>query len=423
MDLSIFETLESNVRGYIRSFPVVFTSSRGPFMWDEDGGEYIDFFSGAGTLNYGHNNPRFKDAVVEYIQSDSIAHGLDMATAAKRAFLETFKAKILEPRGLDYKLQFTGPTGANAVEAALKIARQATGRTNVVAFTHAFHGVSLGALAVTANAKFRNAAGEQLPGVSFVPYDRYFGDDVDTVAQLETLLDDPSSGLDFPAAVIVETVQGEGGVFAARIEWIRRLAKACQDRGILLIVDDIQIGCGRSGDFFSFEEAGITPDIVVLSKSLSGYGFPMSLVLMKRDLDVWKPGAHSGTFRGNNIAFVGAKRAIDEYWSNDELSKDVKRKAQIIVDRLTEIAHAYPGEFTVRGRGFLQGLVAAKDAGISNRVSHAAFERGLIVETSGAYDEVLKLMPPLIIDDETLEKGLGIIREAVDAVMAEGAKA
>ncbi len=420
MDLSVFSEMESEVRSYIRSFPVVFDTARGSRLWDEDGREYIDFFCGAGTLNYGHNNPAFKQAIIDYLQADKIQHALDMATGAKRHFLEVFRDVILAPRGLDYRLQFTGPTGANAVEAALKVARQATGRSTVVAFTHAYHGSSLGALAATSARSFRTSAGVSLPDVVFHPYDGYYGPDVDTVAMLRTLLEDPSSGLDEPAAVIVETVQGEGGVNVARPEWLRALRELCTERGILLIADDIQIGIGRSGQFFSFEDSGIVPDIVTLSKSLSGYGFPMSLVLIKPEHDVWKPAAHTGTFRGNSVAFVGAAAAIETYWADPEFPASIARRAEIVAGRLAEIAARHPERFTTRGRGLLQGLVT-DDPVLAKAISRGSFERGLVIELSGAHDEVVKVMPAVVGDDESLIQGLDILEAATEADLAEAA--
>ena len=226
----------------------------------------------------------------------------------------------------------------------------------MVSFTHGFHGVSGGSLAATANMKFRDAAGYALANTSFMPYDGYFGPDVDTMAYLERMLDDPSSGLDKPAAVIVETVQGEGGVNVATLRWLKELAKLCQRHDMLLIVDDIQVGCGRTGTFFSFEAAGIRPDIITLSKSLSGFGLPMSLVLMKPELDVWKPGAHSGTFRGNNLAFVTATQALETYWTNAAFSAEIQRKESLVRDWLENLVHSFPNAgLSVRGRGLIQG--------------------------------------------------------------------
>ena len=419
MDLDIFSDIESEVRGYVRSFPVIFDRAIGSIMIDEDGTEYVDFFSGAGALSYGHNNPAMKKRLLSYIENDSISHSLDMATVAKKGFLEAFQSIILEPRGLDYKLQFTGPTGTNAVEAALKIARLSTGRSTVVAFTRAFHGVSGGSLAATANQHFRQAAGYTLDDVVFVPFEGYFPG-LDSLAYLEQLLSDQSSGLELPAAVIVETIQAEGGINVASPEWLRGLSELCARHGILLIADDIQVGTGRTGEFFSFEAAGIVPDIVTLSKSLSGYGLPMSLVLMKRELDIWKPGAHSGTFRGNNMAFVCATVAIETYWKDNTLTTDVHRKEAIVKERLGALAEQYPqAEFDVRGRGFIFGLASTAMPNLARAIAAEAFTRGLVVETSGPSDEVLKLLPALIISDEILIRGLDIIAASVEAVITK----
>lgn len=259
--------------------------------------------------------------LLEYIENDGITHGLDMHTKAKGEFLHAFNDKILKPRGMEYVVQFTGPTGTNAVEAAMKLARNITGQQNIVSFTNGFHGVSLGALAATGNSHHRDAAGVSLNSTHRMPFDGYLGDNIDTTAYLDKVLSDSSSGINSPAAVIVETVQGEGGINAASLEWLRNLQTVCRKHGILLIVDDIQAGCGRTGDYFSFEEAGIQPDIITLSKSLGGYGLPFAVVLIKPELDQWKPGEHNGTFRGNNLAFVTAKAAIENYWADDEFSK------------------------------------------------------------------------------------------------------
>ncbi|HWD96130.1 MAG TPA: diaminobutyrate--2-oxoglutarate transaminase [Acidimicrobiales bacterium] len=418
MSLESFEEWESEVRSYIRSFPTVFDRARGSLLIGEDDTEYIDFFAGAGTLNYGHNNPLLKQSLLDYIERDGIVHALDMATKAKREFIEAFADLILTPRGLRYKLHFTGPTGANATEAAIKVARLATGRTNVIAFSHGYHGLSLGALAATAARKFRSAAAVPLGSTTFAPFEGYFGSDIDTISMLAKMLDDPSSGVDEPAAVIMETIQGEGGVNTASVEWLRRLADLTAERGIPLIVDDIQAGCGRSGDFFSFEEAGIVPDVVVLSKSLSGYGLPMSLVLIRPELDVWEPGGHTGTFRGNSLAFVGATAALRNYWADETFSRDVKRKGNLLQRRLEEIVARHPGELEWRGRGMMQGVASLNDPDFASRVSQEAFKHGVVIETAGAYSEVVKFLPPLTTDDETLLAGVDVVEAAIEAQFA-----
>lgn len=417
MNLKIFDRLESEVRGYIRSFPTLFAKARGASLIAEDGTTYIDFFSGAGTLNYGHNNPLLKQRLLDYIEGDGLVHGLDMATVAKKELLETFERVILASRGLDYKIQFPGPTGTNAVEAALKLARQIKGRANIISFTNGFHGVSGGSLAATGNSKFRDAAGIALGNTTFMPYDGYLGEGIDTIVYLERMVADSSSGVDLPAAVIVETVQGEGGVNVARFEWLRALEQVCRRHDMLLIVDDIQVGCGRTGSFFSFEGTGISPDIVTLSKSISGYGLPMALVLMKPEFDIWKPGAHNGTFRGNNLAFVTARAALLHYWSTPDFEHSVRRKAGIMHGWLDHIARGYDGgAFSVRGRGMIQGLVTGHPA-LAAKIAARAFDNGLVVETSGASDQVIKLLPPLTIEEAVLHRGLEILEQSAADVL------
>lgn len=417
--MKIFDEIESEVQSYALAFPRVFNRAKGEFMWDEDGRQYLDFLSGAGTLNYGHNNPIFKKTLLEYIENDGITHGLDLHTKAKGEFLNAFNDYILKPRNMKYVVQFTGPTGTNAVEAAMKIARNVTGQQNIVAFTNGFHGVSLGSLAATGNSHHRDAAGVSLVGTHRMPYDGYLGENIDTTEYLDKVLSDSSSGINSPAAVIVETVQGEGGINVASIQWLKNLQTVCRKHNILFIIDDIQAGCGRTGDYFSFEEAGIEPDIITLSKSLGGYGLPFAVVLMKPELDQWKPGEHNGTFRGNNLAFVTAKAALEHYWSNDKFSKEVKRKGQYISDRLEKIVSQYgEGNFTTKGRGMFQGINCVSGE-IAGKITRSAFNKGLIIETSGADDQVVKFLCPLVIGDENLKKGIDIVEEAIREVCAK----
>ncbi|KOG90321.1 diaminobutyrate--2-oxoglutarate transaminase [Streptomyces varsoviensis] len=412
--LSVFETLESEVRSYCRSWPAVFDRAQGSYMYDEDGHTYLDFFSGAGALNYGHNNPVLKRALIDYIARDGVTHGLDMGTTAKRAFLESFQNKILRPRDLPYKVMFPGPTGTNAVEAALKLARKVKGRESIVSFTNAFHGMSLGSLAVTGNAFKRAGAGIPLVHGTPMPFDNYFDGRVPDFLWFERLLEDQGSGLNQPAAVIVETVQGEGGINVARPEWLRALADLCKRRDMLLIVDDIQMGCGRTGGFFSFEEAGITPDIVTLSKSIGGYGMPMSLTLFKPELDVWEPGEHNGTFRGNNPSFVTAAAALDTYWADGQTEKQTLARGEQVEQALRAICeeHVRLGA-EYRGRGLVWGLEFT-DKSRASAVARRAFELGLLIETSGPESEVIKLLPALTVTPEELDEGLRTLARAVN---------
>lgn len=414
----VFTQLESGVRSYSRSWPVVFDRAVGSCLWDEQGNKYLDFFAGAGTLNYGHSNPILKQVMLDYISEDRIIHSLDMFTTARRDFLETFSEQILKPRDLDYRVVFPGPGGTNAVEAALKLARKVTGRDTIVNFTNAFHGMTLGALSVTGNSLKRDGAGISLVSTTPMPFDNYFEQEFPDFFYLKRMLEDSGSGLDKPAAVIVEAVQGEGGINAARAEWLRGLADLCKEHDILLILDDIQMGCGRTGSFFSFEEAGIKPDIVCLSKSISASGLPLALTLIRPDLDVWQPGEHNGTFRGIALAFETATAAIRKYWSDDKLTQSTLDKGMRVESRFNALAAKYPdAELMPKGRGLVRGL-QFKTGELAGAVCREAFERGLLMETSGPNDEVVKLLPALTITDDELNQGLDILDEAVEAVLS-----
>ncbi len=415
MRFDVFEQLESEVRGYCRSFPVVFDRAMGARLFSEDGKPYVDFFSGAGALNYGHCHEALRTPLLNYLERGGVTHSLDMMTVAKRDFLERFQELVLARRGLSYKIQFPGPTGTNAVEAALKLARKVTGRHTIVAFTNAFHGMTLGALAVTGNSFKRHGAGIPLNHTVVMPYCNYMEDELDSLAYFEAMLIDNGSGVDLPAAVILETVQAEGGINIASTSWLRRLEELCKRHGIILIIDDIQVGCGRTGPFFSFEPSGIVPDMVCLSKSLSGYGLPMAITLIRPDLDVWSPGEHNGTFRGHNPAFVTAAAALDTFWKDDKLERLVEANTKVVVETLDGLAARYRElEPAVRGRGLIQGIAFAPP-GLARKISQEAFSRGLIVETAGPDDSVVKLMPPLVIDASTLREGLDILKESVAA--------
>ncbi|WP_020006304.1 diaminobutyrate--2-oxoglutarate transaminase [Salinicoccus albus] len=413
--MKTFEEIESAVRSYSRGWPTVFEKAKGYKLWDTDGKEYIDFFAGAGALNYGHNDDTMQEKLIEYIKNDGVTHSLDMATTARKEFLERFKEVILKPRELDYKIMFPGPTGTNTVESALKIARKVTGRDSVISFTNAFHGMTIGSLSVTANSFKRHGAGIPLHHAVSMPFDDYV-EDQDSLAYLEKFLEDSGSGVALPAAIILETVQGEGGMNAARLEWIKKVENICRRWDILLIIDDVQAGNGRTGTFFSFEPAGINPDIVCLSKSIGGIGLPMAITLIKPEYDVWEPGEHNATFRGNNLAFLAATEALTN-WENDELSKSVQEKAEILTDKIQLWVKNYPElKAEARGRGLMQGIAIHVD-GMADDICGEAFKRGLIVETSGPDDEVVKFLPPLIIEKEGLEKGLEILEDSIKHVL------
>jgi diaminobutyrate-2-oxoglutarate transaminase len=412
--MSIFERRESAVRSYSRNWPVVFGRAAGSWLYALDGTPYLDFFAGAGTLNYGHNDPVLKRALISYLERDGVTHALDMWTAARADLLEMLEEKILAPRGLDYKVIFPGPAGANAVEAALKLARKVSGRQWLAYFSNAFHGMTLGALSVNGNPTVRRSAGISLSHCAELPYDEHLTD----IADLDGLLAASAGGLAGTAAVIVETVQGEGGINVARGQWLRELAAVCGRHRILLIVDDIQMGCGRVGPFFSFEDAGIEPDIVCLSKSISGYGLPMALTLIRPELDVWKPAEHNGTFRGFNLAFVTGAESMRTYWSDDELERSTRTKAERVAGGLERIVAAYPeAGLTARGRGLARGLCAASGE-MASQIRTGAFERGLLVETCGPEGEVVKLLPPLTVASGDIDRALEILDASVKSALS-----
>lgn len=415
LDTAVYERRESSARSYCRSFPTVFTKASGAKLTGADGREYIDFLAGCSSLNYGHNDPDMKAALIEHITNDGVAHGLDMHTDVKSAFLSNFERLILEPRGMNHRVLFTGPTGANAVEAALKLARKATGRTNVIAFTTGFHGVTIGALAATGNLYNRGGAGQQLGGVTRMPYDGALGPDIDTAEVLATMLDEPSSGIEPPAAILFETVQGEGGLNPASAAWVRRVAEIARDHGALLIIDDIQAGVGRSGTFFSFEEMGVQPDIITMAKSLSGFGLPFAVVLVKPEYDVFGPAEHNGTFRGNNHAMVTGRVALEKFWADGRFQNTITERAGYLETRLSHIAERIPGAY-VKGRGMFRGIDVGSGE-LAGKICAQCFEDGLIIETSGSRDQVVKILAPLTIDADTFARGLDIVEKAVAKVL------
>lgn len=416
---TIFDEIESNVRSYCRSFPRVFSKSKMCEMYDEDGRRYLDFFSGAGALNYGHNNPYIKQSLMNYLENDGILHALDMFTVAKRSFLDKFNGYVLTPKGYDYKVMFCGPTGTNSVEAAVKLARKVKGRETIFAFSGAFHGMTLGSLSLTSNVELRKGAGIPLNNVVFMPFPYGFNDSFDTIAYIENVLSDGHSGIEKPAAIIVETIQAEGGVIVAASNWLKRLRDICDKYDILLICDEIQVGCGRTGTFFSFERTDIVPDIITLSKSISGLGLPMSLLLFKSEYDIWNPGEHNGTFRGNQLAFVCATAALDYMYEKDLLN-EVKTKEQFMVDFIeNKIISSYP-LLEIRGKGLIYGIDFCRipDKDDCFKVARKCFEKGLIIERAGRKDSVLKILPPLVISMTELEEGLSIIKESIELVIS-----
>lgn len=408
-NMKIFEQWESEVRAYCRAAPTVFKSASNATQVDENGKTYVDFFGGAGVLNFGHNNPKMKEAMIDFLKEDGVAHSLDMYTTAKRNFIEKFVNTILKPRKMNYKMQFTGPTGTNAVEAALKLARRVTGSDDVVAFTHGFHGMTLGSLACTANHYFRNASGVSLNNVIRWP----FGTDdgcLDSLDELRNMFRDPASGVKAPAAFLVETIQAEGGVRVGNYEWLKGVQKLARELGALFIIDDIQVGCGRTGSYFSFDGTDLDPDIIVLAKGIGGYGTPLAMTLNKPEIDEkWSPGEHTGTFRGQGLSFVAGAKGL-EYFDDNELMDKTKNQGKYMYDFLEELA-AGRDDVKVRGRGMILGFDVT-DGGKAKEIARECFENGMLIGVCGMRGEVLKFIPPLTIPEDDLKKGLNIFADA-----------
>ena len=408
-EMKIFEEHESEIRAYCRAVPTVFCSSNNATMTDENGKEYVDFFAGAGVLNFGHNNPKMKEAIIEFISNNGVAHSLDMFTDVKRDFIDTFVNTILKPRNMNYKLQFTGPTGTNAVEAALKLARRTTGRENVVAFNRGFHGMTLGALACTANQAFRGAAGVSLNNVI-----RDTFNDMEALSKLRQKFEDKGSGLMPPAAFLVEPVQAEGGVRVGTKEWLQGVQKLAKDIGALFILDDIQAGCGRTGSYFSFDDLDLDPDIIILAKGLGGFGTPIGMNLNKPEIDAnWNPGEHTGTFRGQGISFVAGKVGL-EYFKDNALNESVQEKGKFIRTKLDALQVAHP-TLKVRQKGMMLAI-EFESAAIAKEVTTGCFNNGLIIGACST-GEIVKFIPPLTIEDATLAKGMDIFVHVTTEVL------
>lgn len=422
--MSVFDQRESDIRAYCRVYPVVFDKANNARQTDEDGKEYIDFFAGAGVLNFGHNNERMTNAVIEYLQSGGVIHALDMKTTAKRRFMERFEKIVLKPRNMTHKMQFVGPTGTNAVEAAMKLARRVTARQDIVAFTRGFHGMTLGSLAATANRYFRGAAGVPLNHVSHQPFGCNkpcigceSGCGLESLERLKGLYRDTSSGVTPPAAFLLETVQAEGGVNVASKEWLQAVANLAKEVGALLIVDDIQVGMGRTGSFFSFDDMDIDPDIICLAKGLGGLGTPMAMNLIKPEVDeYWSPGEHTGTFRGQSISFVAGSEALS-YFEDDKLMSEVKAKAAIMNEALLPLESRFES-IQVRGKGMIIGLDVTTGER-AKAIVEECFKSGLLIASCGTGGRVVKLIPPLTIPDEDLSKGLEILTNTTVKVMEE----
>lgn len=408
------ELIESNVSYYNMHFPERFKKSKNSILYSEKEKQYIDFFSAAGSLNYGHNNEYIKKRILEYLTQDGIIQGLDMDTVAKKNFLRYFHRKILLERKLEYKVQFCGPTGTNAIEAAIRLARKITNRSGIFSLTDSFHGMTMGALAISGIRKVKSDGLVNNQPVTFIPYNINNIEGYDPVKYIEYLLEHEYSGVLLPAAIIIETVQAEGGVNVLSENFLQKLRNICDHYGILLICDDIQVGCFRTGTFFSFESSNIVPDFITLSKSISGYGIPMSILLIRPNWDIWEAGEYNGTFRGNQLAFIGAKAAL-EFAEQVNLEAQVNKYSGIIEQFLKDLTRNLNEIPLFRGKGMIWGIDLNPYGidGLGNKCLRKCFEHGLIIETCGRHHNVLKILPPLTIEQDYLEKGLNIIKKSI----------
>lgn len=417
---------ESNARAYPRHLPIAIAEGHGSFVRDVDGNVFIDFLAGAGVLSLGHGHPELVAAVSR--QLGSLTHGLDFPTPAKNAFVEAQRSMLPPRLRSRMKLHFCGPTGANAVDAAIKVCKTATGRGDVIAFQGSFHGSSHAAMAVTGLVAQKEPIANGMPGVHFFPFSYCSRCPVglspetcttNCVTYLEQSQHDPNGGIARPAAVIIEMVQGEGGVIPATADFVRRVRELTRALNVPLIVDEVQTGCGRTGTWFAFEQYGIEPDVIVASKGLSGIGEPVAVIMYDERLDTWAPGAHTGTFRGNQLAFAAGAEAV-RIIRRDGVLDNVAQRGRQIADRLRGLA-GQPWVREVRGLGLLWGVElahphAGSPAGmVARSVQTEALRRGLIVELGGREDCVVRLLPPLNVTAEVVDTACTILTDAIEA--------
>ncbi|WP_110994016.1 aspartate aminotransferase family protein [Pseudomonas sichuanensis] len=430
---------ESNARSYPRRIPLALKRARGLYVEDVEGRQFIDCLAGAGTLALGHNHPVVTEAIQRVLADELPLHTLDLTTPVKDRFVQDLFGVLPEVLRNEAKIQFCGPTGTDAVEAALKLVRTATGRSTVLAFQGAYHGMTQGALSLMGSLGPKKPLGALLNnGVQFLPYPYDYrcpfglGGEAGVRANLhylENLLNDPEAGVALPAAVIVEVVQGEGGVIPADIEWLRGLRRITEQAGVALIVDEIQSGFARTGRMFAFEHAGIVPDVVTLSKAIGG-SLPLAVMVYRDWLDLWSPGAHAGTFRGNQMA-MAAGSAVINYLVEHRLCEHAEAMGQRLRGHLQRLQQDYPQLGDVRGRGLMLGVELVDPAGkldaqghppacrtLAPKVQRECLRRGLILELGGRHGAVVRFLPPLIISAEQIDEVAGRFAEAVRAAVA-----
>ncbi len=415
--LEIFEKNESGVRTYCRKFPECFDKGENSIMYTSSGKRYVDFFAGAGALNFGHNNPYIKGKIVDYLKEDNIIQGLDFYTPVTEHFLKTMRDKYFEPNNYDYRIMLCNASGANSVEAALKLARKNKNRTNIFAFTGSYHGQSLGALAATSGVHGRGGAGVPLNDVTFIPYATDLETEDASLDYIRWVLTDDHCGIDKPAAFLLECVQGEGGIKIASTRWLQEVRKICDEHDILMICDEIQSGVGRTGDYFSWERADIEPDMITVSKSVGGFGIPVAFLFVKPELDIFTPGEHTGTFRGNQLALLGAAATM-EFFVDNKIDEDVKRKGKIVEQFMKERILPIDERLEARGLGLFWGIDFSKiDSRLTDALREECFKNHLVIDSCGREGCVIKLLSPLTIEDEVLYEGLDILEKSTKAIL------
>ena len=404
-------------------------------LTDVNGKSYLDCLACAGTLATGHNHPEIVKSLVDYLQSGATLQVLDITTPIKRQFIDRLLSVLPSNFADSARIQFCGPSGADATEAALKLFKTVTGRSDIISFQGGYHGMTAGALALTGNKSAKQAVGTLLPNVHHVPFPYRYrcpfgksGQESDEMALsiLVDKLDDDESGVLKPAAIICETIQGEGGVVPASVEWLKSMRAITAERDIPLIIDEIQTGVGRTGHMFSFERAGIEPDAILVSKAIGG-GMPISMVIYHEKYDSWKTGAHAGTFRGNQLAFAAGIATLDLIERDDILAK-VKRQGEWLANRLGKMVDKFAVVGDARGMGLMWGLEIVNplqtnrhgqpvgDGTLAKKIKMACFEQGLIIESGGRGGAVLRLLPPLIISDGELEKAIKTMEQVISGI-------
>lgn len=424
---------ESNARSYPRRIPVALKEASGIKVTDVEGKEYFDCLAGAGTLALGHNHPVILEAIQQTLADKTPLHSLDLTTPIKDEFVEEIFDSLPDSFASKAKIQFCGPAGTDAVEAALKIVKTGTGNRSLFSFHGAYHGMTHGALSLTGNKSPKEALSGLMPDVHFLPYPyNYrcpFGEGGSKGVEIgkkyiEHVLDDPESGISTPAGMILELIQGEGGVIPAPDDWVQHLRKVTRKRNIPLIIDEIQTGLGRTGKLYAFEHAEIQPDVLILSKAIGG-SLPMAVVVYDQSLDHWSPGAHAGTFRGNQLAMATGLATI-RWIRQNKLEQHATKMGECFNEHFKKIQIHYPSLGEIRGRGLMIGIEIVNpsehpdslgsypaDPIKAKRIQQECFRRGLILELGGRYGSVIRFLPPLIITKEQIDQICAIFAEAV----------